>query len=135
MLLRKLREQVESEVGSSDVDEMSPAVLRWLLLSFLPNYPIQSIGPDVYREMRVAAEALDGLPRGNVVYVTDMRSQRFVAQSLVVRDGSWDVAKWLELIQVDPRPAALADHEEEIVRRLEAGDLKLRDLARKVKST
>ena len=62
-------------------------------------------------------------------------SQHFVAQSLAVRDGSWDAAKWLELIQVDPRPVALADHEEEIVRRLEAGDLKLRDLARKVKST
>ena len=44
VLLRKLREQVESEVGSSDVDEMSPVVLRWLLQSFLPNYPIRASG-------------------------------------------------------------------------------------------
>ena len=80
-------------------------------------------------------EALDGLLRGNVVYVADMLAQHFAAQSLAVRDGSWDAAKWLVLIQVDPRPAALADHEEEILRRLEAGDLKLHDFAKRVKTT
>jgi len=50
------------------------------------------------REMRTIAEALDALTNGNLGLAGDILMQRFRACEINAQDGTWDLAKHMELI-------------------------------------
>ncbi|CAK0821056.1 unnamed protein product [Prorocentrum cordatum] len=83
------------------------------------------LGVEIYRELRTIAEGLDLLLRGRTAAVADILAQRFKAIQVAVGDGGWSAAKWLELIPPRGQPLALCNEEEEMIRSIQHGELKL----------
>ena len=95
----------------------------------MPNNPVEKLGEDNFRELRTLAEAIDGQLLGRSAQVLDLLMQRFKAKTMALRDNSWAAARWLELIPADSAPSAVSLGELETVRSLQAGELKLAELA------
>ena len=94
--------------------------------------PVRTIGEDRYRELRTWAEAIDGILRGRSLQTLDLMVQRFKSCLTTVRDGHSRAARWLELLPCESSDAALSLDEEELVKLLEAGELKLTQLQQKL---
>ena len=127
--LTQYRAFVQETFGDAPEDELSPIIVRYFLSVWLPQNPIRTIGEERYRELRTWAECIDMVLRGRSVEAADMMVQRFKSCLLAVRDGHTRAARWLELLPVESSGGAVGIEEEEMVRRLEAGELKLRALA------
>ena len=133
MSLAQMAEYLGSQDGSAAVDPHGPNVLRFLLSVYLPQHPVREIGAEIYREMRTLAEALDLLLQGRTAAVADILAQRFKAIQVAVNDGDWSAAKWLELIPPRDQPLALRNEEEEMIRSIQHGELKLEELASRLR--
>ena len=131
-LLKLMREQVTSLTGDMDEeDSLSPVCVRFFLSIFLPNY--RELGETQLREIRTLCEALDGLLRGRTLETGDLLAMRLKAAMLAAQEGSWQVARHLELLPPVQRNLPLNQDEETLIRKVEAGDMKLRDLVDKIK--
>ena len=119
--------------GETAVDPTSALVLRWLLTVYAPQNPVKHIGVPVYRELRTLAEAIDLLLQGKVTQALDVLTQRMKAVQVAVGDGHWGAAKWLELIPAKDEPTTLRNDEEEMIRSIELGELKLEELTAKLR--
>ena len=128
--LQGMREQVTSMTGEDSSDPYEPICLRYFLSVFLPNH--RELPEPTLREVRTLAEAVDGLLRGRTVEVGDLLAQRLKASMIAAQDGSWNSAKWLELLPEVQRSIAVSNDEERMIRAVEAGDLKLKALMEKV---
>jgi len=133
MSLAQMVEYLGSQDGSAAVDPHGPNVLRFLLSVYLPQHPVREIGAEIYREMRTLAEAMDLLLQGRTAAVADILAQRFKAIQVAVNDGDWSAAKWLELIPPRDQPLALRNEEEEMIRSIQHGELKLEELASRLR--
>ncbi|CAK0846241.1 unnamed protein product [Prorocentrum cordatum] len=131
--LAQMAEFLGSQDGGGSVDPHGPIVLRFLLSVYLPQHPVKEIGGEIYRELRTIAEALDLLLQGRTAAVADILAQRFKAIQVAVGDGSWSAAKWLELIPPRDQPLALRNEEEEMIRSIQHGELKLEELASRLR--
>ena len=116
-------------------DELPVIPQKYLMTVFLVQHPVASIGDEMYRQMRTLAEVLDLLLEGRNLEAMDMLMQRFKACQLVCRDRNWRSARWLELIPPDPDMTAVGIDEEELLRKIEYGELKLAELAAKIKGS
>ena len=131
-LLRLMREQVCSLSGEGeDEDALAPVAMRFYLAVFLPNH--RELGEPELREIRTLCEALDGLLRGRTLETADLLAMRLKAAMLAAQEGMWQVARHLELLPPMQKHLPLNQEEETLIRRVEAGDLKLRDLVQKIK--
>ena len=128
-----LAQMAGAQDGGGSVDPHGPIVLRFLLAVYLPQHPVKEIGGEIYRELRTIAEALDLLLQGRTAAVADILAQRFKAIQVAVGDGSWSAAKWLELIPPRDQPLALRNEEEEMIRSIQHGELKLEELASRLR--
>ena len=133
--LEQLRSYVEPGIRAASADPLEPCVLRYLLGVYLPNNPIERLGEDNFRELRTLAEAIDSGLMGRTAHVLDLLMQRFKAKTMALRDGTWAAARWLELLPADSAPSAVSLGELETVRTLQAGELKLAELASKHKQS
>jgi len=131
--LSQLREYLNTTFGEDDEDELGPCVVKYLLTCFLPTYGLKRVGDANYRELRTLAMSLDGLLKGQVTRVLDILMQRFKAVTMSIKDNSWSAAKHLELLPTDPGPSATSVDEEELVRRVQAGELKLEELVARLR--
>ena len=130
-LLKLMREQVSSLSGIEEEDALAPVCMRFYLSVFLPNY--RTLDEVVLREIRTLCEALDGLLKGQILEVGDLLAMRLKAVMLASQEGSWAVAKHLELLPPTSKHLPI-DHEEEmLIKQVEAGELKVRALVAKLK--
>ena len=83
--------------------------------------------------VRNFAEAAGAIFSGKTPYALDILSQRFKALQLFSIDKSWAGARWLELIPPSNEQLALRTEDEEIVRTVELGELRLEELLAKLK--
>ncbi|CAK0830362.1 unnamed protein product [Prorocentrum cordatum] len=58
---------------------------------------------------------------------------RLKAAQVAVGDGHWGAAKWLELIHAEDEPTTLRNEEEEMIRSIEPGELKLEELSSRLR--
>ncbi len=128
--LQGMREQVTSMTGEDGSDPYEPVCLRYFLSVFLPNH--RELPEPTLREVRTLAEAVDGLLRGKTVEVGDLLAQRLKASMIAAQEGSWNSARWLELLPEVQRSIAVSNEEERMIRTVEAGDMKLRALMEKL---
>ena len=87
------------------------------------------MSPRTASELRTIARALDELGVGGLGAVGDVLVQRFKALEASLRDGSWNVAKRLELVQHDAGLVSL--NEQRVAAREEILAGKLRDTVKK----
>jgi hypothetical protein len=76
---------------------------------------------------------MDHILKGNSLCALDMLMQRFKAITVAIKDHSWRSARWLELIPTDADGAATTVDEDELIRQVESGELKIRELVSKLK--
>ena len=108
--LRTLREYISAVGGSVSGDEFGPIVLHYLLSVFHPQIPPGGIGEESTREPRTYAQVIDSLLAGRTVPALDNLFQGFKAKTQAVTDGTWQTAKWLELMPMNT--CAVASPEE-----------------------
>ena len=73
------------------------------------------------------ASALDLLMEGEVTRACDVLAQRFRAVELATQDGSWNMARHVQLVG-ETRVSSLSQREREIAALTEAHDLRIRTL-------
>ena len=129
-MLKQMREQVSSLTGEDDGEMLSPVCVRFYFAVFLPNH--QKLDEIVLREVRTLCEALDGLLRGKTMEVGDLLAMRLKAVMLASQEGGWEVAKHLELLPPSNRHMPISHEEEILIRRVEAGEMKVRELVDKI---
>ena len=81
------------------------------------------------------AEALDSLLRGKTLEACDILAMRLKAAMLAAEEKSWQVAKHLELLPPMTRHLPISQEEESLIRRVEAGEIKVRELVTKIKAS
>ncbi|CAK0797071.1 unnamed protein product, partial [Prorocentrum cordatum] len=133
LTLMQMAEFLGAVEGDTAVGPTTALVLRHLHAIYLPQNPVQQIGVAAYREMRTLAEAIDFLLQGKIPQALDILTQRLKAAQVAVGDGHWGAAKWLELILAMDEPSTLRDEEEEMVRSIELGELKLEELSSRLR--
>ena len=125
---------LSSQLGETSTDSLDPVVLRFLLSCYLPANPMDRIGENAVRDLRTLAEAIDGLLRGRVLEVLDLLVMRMKAQMVAIKDKNTRSSRWLELIPVEMGASAVTQDEEELIRRVEVGEMKAEELLRRVKA-
>jgi hypothetical protein len=130
--LGSFREQLTSTLGDDEEDDpLAPCCLKYFLSIFSPSN--KGIMECDAREIRTLCEAIDGLLRGRQLETLDLLMQRLKAAMLATHDRSWQTARWLELL-APPKTAGVLDmEEEELVRKLEVGELKIQDVLKRLK--
>ena len=98
----------------------------------MPEFPVSTLGIERYWMMRSIATVIDDMLRGKRLEALDQLVQLNKALVMSVRDGHWRAAKFMLLIPLEAGSNAVSASEEEVVRRLQSGELKLQDLERKV---
>ena len=73
-------------------------MLTYLETVFNQRYTKECVAIRTAREMRTLAEAIDSLLEGDSMRTADLLIQRFKALETSVSDGSWSLARHLELI-------------------------------------
>ncbi|CAK0812996.1 unnamed protein product [Prorocentrum cordatum] len=129
LTLMQMAEFLGAVEGDAAVGPTTALVLRYLLTFYLPQNPVQQIGVAACREMRALAEAIDFPLQGKIPQALDILTQRQKAAQVAVGDGHWGAAKWLELIPAKDEPTTLRNEEEEMIRNIERGELKLEELS------
>ena len=127
--------RVKMEASDVDIpsDEYAPIFLRYLLQVYSLHNPVDVIGTSAFRELRHYAEIADGLMRGNLPQVLDLTTQAFKAKMLALEDGSWDTARWLQLIPEDTSASSVPEADVETARRIQAAKMKEKEREQKVK--
>ncbi|CAK0814337.1 unnamed protein product, partial [Prorocentrum cordatum] len=132
--LQQMADFLGSQEGEAAVDATGPIALRYLLTIYLPQHPVKEIGVQTYREPRTLAEAVDLLMQGKAAHACDLIVQRLKALQVATTDGSWAAAKWLELIPPRDEPTAIRSEEEELIRSIQLGEMKLDELSARLAS-
>ena len=96
--LSSMQRFLGSRVGAGTASEELPRVLTYLETVFNQRYTKECVGIRTAREMRTLAEAIDSLLEGDSMRTADLLIQRFKALETSVSDGSWSLARHLELI-------------------------------------
>ena len=96
--LSSMQRFLGSRVGAGTSSEELPRVLTYLETVFNQRYTKECVGIRTAREMRTLAEAIDSLLEGDSMRTADLLIQRFKALETSVSDGSWSLARHLELI-------------------------------------
>ena len=130
--LAMMREQLQPLSGDADEeDALTPACVRYFMTVYLPNH--RQLHEHQLREVRTLCEAIDGLLRGKSVRVLDLLMQRLKAAMMAYNDGSWSSARWLELLPPEVKASPISIDEEELVRKVQSGELSMQEMIRKVK--
>ncbi|CAK0901953.1 unnamed protein product [Prorocentrum cordatum] len=120
--------------GEAAVDATGPIALRYLLKVYLPQHPVKEIGVQTHRVFRTLAEAVDLLMQGKVAHACDLIVQRLRALQVATTDGSWAAARWLVLIPPRSDPTAICSEEEELIRSIQLGGMRLDELSARLAS-
>jgi len=131
--LTQYREQLSSGFGDAHDEKLPPIIVSYLLAAWLPQNQ-RLLDDERFGEVRTLAEAIDLGLRGRTPEVLDVLAQRFKACLLSARDGHTRASRWLELIPTDSAGSGVSANEEEIARKLESEDLKLKALVTKTRS-
>ena len=119
--------------GNDEGETGAPIAVRHLLTAFLPQYPVMTIGEEAYWDLRTVTEAIDFCLRGEQVQLLDLLVQRYKAIMKSCRDKSWSSAKWMQLIPMQIDPSITSLDEEEHVQSVELKELRIRELAQKLR--
>ncbi|CAK0815284.1 unnamed protein product, partial [Prorocentrum cordatum] len=103
-------------------------------LTELSLQQMAEIGVQTHRELRTLAEAMDLLMQGKAAHACDLIVQRLKALQVATTDGSWAAAKWLELIPPRDEPTAIRSEEEELIRSIQLGEMRLDELSARLAS-
>ena len=85
------------------------------------------------REILTYRKLIDHCLRSETVTALDMIMQRLKAKVLATEDGHWQSAQYLELLPTAKAAGILSMGEEEFVRRVNAGEIKMTDLLQKLR--
>ena len=100
-------------------------VTSYLTAILQPTKP--DMGMRNSRELRTLAETIDKLLAGDIVGAADMLAQRFKAVELAATEGSWSIAKHLELIP-EGGVTSLSARDREAATKKESQEIKLRSM-------
>jgi len=120
---------------SDEVDEntrLQPICCSWFRSIFLPNNP--QMDKWDRREIQTYTRLLDLGLKGDNVGLLDMLMQRLKAKVLSCSDGHWDSAQYLEILPSTKAGGILSMGEEEFVRKVNAGEIRLADLLGKIRA-
>ena len=98
-----------SEMTANDQQHQNTCT-AYLTTALLPTLGAKGPGPRNERELRTLSEAIDLLVNGEVDKAGDMLMQRLRAVEASIEDGTWEVARHLELIpasRVSATPAGM----------------------------
>ncbi|CAK0906331.1 unnamed protein product, partial [Prorocentrum cordatum] len=113
----------------------SPGRLTELSLQQVADFlGSQEIGVQTYRELRTLAEAVDLLMQGKAAHACDLIVQRLKALQVATTDGSGAAAEWWELIPPRDEPTAIRSEEEELIRSIQLGEMRLDELSARLAS-
>jgi len=122
--LRKMRKYFGERVpGVQGKEDLQPMVMRYLLCVVIP--PASDLGNRNLREMKTLAWAIDELIRGNILQAADVLVQRLIAIENASAEGSWSMARFIELVP-DGGASAMPDQERSLVLRHAKAEAKLR---------
>ena len=85
------------ERGDDDTT-LSVSAVTWLLTIYYATNPPASLGIRNSREMRTICECIDALLDGRLAHLGDLLMQRLKALQTAHQEGSWETARFLELI-------------------------------------
>ena len=121
---------------TDEVDEnqsLQPVAVAWYRSVFQPNHTGLNEGDK--REILTYCKLIDHCLRGETVTALDMIMQRLKAKVLATEDGHWQSAQHLELLPTAKAAGILSMGEEEFVRRVNAGEIRLADLLEKLRDS
>ena len=127
-----MREALQPLTGDADEDTLTPVCLRYYMSVYLPNH--RHLGEPQLRELRTLCEAIDGLLYGKNIKVLDLLMQRLKAAMLAFSEGTWQSARWLELLAPEMKSAPVSIDEEELIRKVQAGEITMQEMIRKLKA-
>ena len=98
--LSQIREYLARRGGATldELDGLSANVVQYITSVWHGMHPQGEMGVRNVREMRMVGECLDALQRGELPKVGDMLMQRLKAIEQATKDGHWQVAQHLELV-------------------------------------
>ena len=98
--LAQIREYLAQRGGaaSEELDGLASNVVQYITSVWHGMHPQSEMGVRNVREMRMVGECLDALQRGELPKVGDMLMQRLKAIEQATKDGHWQVARHLELV-------------------------------------
>ena len=83
------------------------------------------------REIHTYCRVLDLGVTGKVTNLLDMVMQRLKAKVVAVKDGNWKAAQHMKLLPPSRHLSVLSMGEEEFIRRVSAGEIRLSELLEK----
>ena len=98
-------------------------VMMYLLCGVIPQ--ASDLGNRNLREMKTLAWAIDELIRGNILQAADVLVQRLIAIENASAEGSWSMARFIELVP-DGGASAMPDQERSLVLRHAKAEAKFR---------
>ena len=81
--------------------------------------PLSGAGVRSNREMSTLCSALDHLAQGRPSYAADILTMRLKSVEMASRDGNWDRAQYLELVEQDNLPLTSMEEEYMVNKELE----------------
>ena len=121
---------MKTRAGGAKID---PRVITYLNTILFGSLPREKVGRRNEAEFKMLAEALDSLSDGDLAGLGDILMQRFKALELAAQEGSWSIARRLEI--TGPSELGLASTQE---RRMAATEellqLRLQEAQMKVSS-
>ena len=120
--------QVTDEINENDA--LAPIANTWFRTVFSPNQ--HNLDQWDRREIQTYCRLIDFGLRGEMAQLLDMAMQRLKAKVLACADGHWQSAQHLELLPSAKAAGILSMGEEEFVRKVNAGEIRLADLLQKI---
>ena len=127
--ISEYQSHLHSGLDAGSLDPWEPLFLRYYMQVYAARYPPASGTEIAHRELRTMADTLDAMLRGNISVALDLLSQHMKAVILATSEGNYNTARWLQLIP-ETSMQTISVGDEEVLRRIQAEELKLAELKR-----
>ncbi len=118
-----MAKQVQKSGGGTGASALSPIVMQYLLAFLVPSIG-RTIPVAQMRELKTLATAIDMTLVGRQDSASDVLMQRFRAIEMALRDGTWTVAKHVELVEDEHGSTSLPVREAATKEAVREGKLK-----------
>ena len=96
--IKQLLAQRGGAESESDLNEMASMVVQYITSVWHGRHPPHTMGLRNVKEMRMIGECIDALTAGRLPQLGDILMQRLKAIEQATKDGHWQVAQHLELV-------------------------------------
>ena len=123
-MISKMKDYLGNMQGDQSIPELAPITTAYLTSVLMPSRTGQ-VSKRNSGELRTLAKCIDHLMTGNVAEAADILAQRFQAVETADQEGSWNMAKHLEIV-TEARVTAVPEEDKRRAIRLEKSEAKYR---------